>query len=241
LGWFWKQYLTGEWRSAADAVPLPDQFEFFREQQRWSLPGLQLSLLPGPKPSRLQITNSDGDRMIQVQSTRFHYNWQKRNAVYPSYRTMRSEFDTLFAQFCRFAVEAGLGEVLPNQWEVTYVDQIPRGELWDSPADWHKVLPGILAAKWQVGIARLENVGGEWHYAIGPDKGRVHISLQHGRMTSPPETEVLLLQTTARGTVQQKTGWDLDSGLELGHHAAISAFLEITSAEAHRAWGLVED
>jgi uncharacterized protein (TIGR04255 family) len=191
--------------------------------------------------TRFRITNAAGDRMIQVQPNRFHYNWQKRDAVYPTYRTMRAEFDALFAAFCNFVVTAKLGQVAPNQWELTYVDQIHSGPLWETPADWHRIFPGLLPAKGSLGGHALESIGGEWHYVIEPARGRIHFLLQSGRTEpGPTGTEVLSLQTTARGPIRQETGWDLNDGLELGHDAIIAAFMDMTSAEAHKAWGLEE-
>jgi hypothetical protein len=55
LGWYWKRYLSEKWSKAADAPALPEQFETFDEQGRWSTPGLQLIVESAPKPGRLQI------------------------------------------------------------------------------------------------------------------------------------------------------------------------------------------
>jgi uncharacterized protein (TIGR04255 family) len=237
LGWYWKRYLGEEWSKSSDAPALPDQFETFDEQSRWSNTGLQLIVEPAAKPARLQVSNEGGGRMIQVQASRFLYNWQRRAAVYPSYDKMRGEFDRLFADFRRFTTDAGLGDVVPNQWELTYVDHIPRGMLWNSPADWDKVLPGIFAPRWAFLGTRLESVGSEWHCEIEPRRGRLHIVLQHVRAGSASGPEVLQLQTTARGPVRKEQGWDLDSGLRLGHDVIINAFLEMTSPQAQQAWG----
>jgi uncharacterized protein (TIGR04255 family) len=236
LGWYWKRYLDEEWSRATDAPPLTDQFETFDAEGRWGLPGLQLILGAGVKPGRLQITTAAGDRLLQVQATQFHYNWQKREGSYPSYSKMRAEFDHLFANFCRFVAEAGLGEVIPNQWEFTYVDHIQRGALWDSPADWHKVLPGLLAPGRFAGI-RFEGLNGDWHYEIEPRRGRLHIVLQHVRVGAPSGPEAVQVRSTARGPVRQEPGWDLDNGLQLGHDVLLNTFLQMTSAEAQRAWG----
>jgi uncharacterized protein (TIGR04255 family) len=189
--------------------------------------------------TRLLITNAAGDRMIQVQPSRFHYNWQKCEGVYPSYQTMRSEFHALFETFRKFAADAKLGEVAPNQWELTYVDQIQRGPLWETPADWHKVLPGLLPAKASLGGHALESFGGEWHYVIEPARGRIHVALQSGRTApAPAGAEVLTVQTTARGPIRQEPGWGLDEGFEIAHNAVVAAFLEMTSPAAHEAWGI---
>jgi uncharacterized protein (TIGR04255 family) len=237
-GWFWKRYLGDEWKTAADTQPLPDQFERFGDQRQWAPPGVQLFFGPAGRPARVQITTATGDRMIQVQPNRFHYNWQKREGVYPSYRTMKAEFDELFRQFWRFVQEAGLGEVSPNQWELTYVDHIPRGPLWETPADWHKVLPGLLNARAELGGCPMEGVAGEWTYVINPERGRLHVELRPGRLGGPDSPDGLVLQTTARGPVRQESGWGLDAGLDLGHDTIIRAFLEMTSPEAQRAWGV---
>src|SRR6516165_3096908 len=86
LGWFWKHCLRDEWVRAADAAPIADQFETFHEQQRWGIPDLRVLVGAPAPPPRLQISTTRGDRMIQVQPTRFHYNWQKKDQAYPSYR-----------------------------------------------------------------------------------------------------------------------------------------------------------
>jgi uncharacterized protein (TIGR04255 family) len=218
---------------------LPDQFELFGEQQPWISMGMAFQIAV-PKPPRVQITNSAGDRMIQVQSNRFHYNWQKRDLNYPSYKTVKSEFDASFSRFKQFAKEAEIGDVLPNQWELTYVDQIPQGDLWKSPSDWHTVLPGLFSEKTKLGQTQFEGVNGEWHYIIEPQRGRVHIAIHLARVANPSLTEVIHMQTTARGPVRQEIGWDVDSGLELGHDAVLTTFREISSPEALQAWGLTE-
>jgi uncharacterized protein (TIGR04255 family) len=236
LGWYWKEYLGQEWSKATDAPPLPDQFETFDSEGQYRFSNLQYIVASGAKPGRLQISNAAGDRLIQVQATRFHYNWQKREDSYPSYSRMRDEFDRLFRDFCRFAAEAKLAEVVPNQWELTYVDHIPRGVLWDSPSDSPQVLPGLLGPGRFTDI-RLEGLNGEWHYEIEPRRGRLHVALQLVRVGSPSGPEALQLQSTARGPVRQEPGWDLDAGLKLGHEVLLNTFLQMTSTEAQRAWG----
>ncbi len=239
-GWYWRQCLDKGWGKPADAPPLPDQFELFGTQRVWSPMGPQVLFRPHAGSSRVQINNATEDRMIQIQATRFHYNWQKRDNVYPTYPTMRAEFDGLFTGFCKFVAEAGLGGVTPNLWELTYVDFVPRGVLWDTPADWHKIIPGLLPANLNLGGAAFESVGGEWNYAIGDERGRIHLSLQYGRV-DPAGSDVLRLESTARGPVRPEGGWGLADGLDFGHDAIIELFMDATSKEAHRAWGLEGD
>jgi uncharacterized protein (TIGR04255 family) len=234
LGWFWKRFLDGEWERATDAPTLPDQFETF-EKRRRAGPAFQVKLDSPARPRRLQIANQAGDRLIQIQPTQFIYNWLKKEGHYPSFRRVYEEFANYFRRFRTFVEEAKLGDVVPNQWEITYVDQIPAGNLWQSPSDWHRILPGLLGPQPGVDGLHLESAGGEWHYEITPAQGRLHISIQQG-MTEGEEP-ALLLQTTARGSIGKDSAPDLETGLNLGHEVIRRAFLGMTSAEAQAAWG----
>jgi uncharacterized protein (TIGR04255 family) len=128
-----------------------------------------------------------------------------------------------------------MGEVTPNQWELTYINSIPKGKLWETPSDWSKVLPGLFGSPPSGGNAKLESFGGEWHFEIPPKRGRLHISVQLSRLKDELEP-VLLLQMTARGSVGKGAAQTFDEGLEIGHQATLDAFLEITSDDAQKAW-----
>jgi uncharacterized protein (TIGR04255 family) len=233
LGWFWKLFLGREWGRAADAPPLPDQFETF-EATRWGPPVFAVKLDSPARPRRLQITSEAGDRLIQVQPTQFIYNWMKKERPYAGFDQVYAEFMDCFNRFRQFVTEANLGEVSPNQWEVTYVDQIPRGELWQTAADWHRVLPGLFGAQPAVDGLRLEGCAGEWHYEVVPGRGRLHVSAQQG--TVDEQEPVLMMQTTARGPIGKGAGLDLEGGLRLGHAMAGRAFFTMTSPEAQAYW-----
>lgn len=233
VGWFWKQYLDSKWEKVAEVVPLPDEFERFE-----AIPAgrVQFKVEAIRFPARLQISWANDGRMMQIQPTRFHYNWNRVGGEYPRYLRVREEFDHYLETFCRFVAEAKLGEVLPNQWELTYIDSVPKGPLWSTPADWPDVLPGLFSPRGVPAGVRMESFGGEWHYEIPPRRGRLHVAVQLARVGDDP-TPVLLIQTTARGPIGQEGVPSLGEGLELGHRTAVDTFVEITSDKAHRAWG----
>ena len=175
--------------------------------------------------------------MIQVQQSCFHYNWKRRDQSYPSFHGVRAEFDKQFSRFRDFLAASGLGELCPNQWELTYVDSIPRGELWQTVGDWHRVLPGLLSGPPLIDEICPENASGEWNFEITPRRGRLHVAVRQARIADTSET-VLLVQTTARGPIGRDATEDLAAGLALGHTAAVRTFFRITSAEAHGYWEL---
>src|SRR5579871_1174368 len=72
LGAFWKTLDQAEWPTVSDSPPLNSQFEKFADFDRWGR-GLQFQLSQVPV-SRLQIRNQSGNRMIQIQNGRLHFN-----------------------------------------------------------------------------------------------------------------------------------------------------------------------
>jgi uncharacterized protein (TIGR04255 family) len=239
-GIFWREVLGTDWPKAVDAPLLADQTEKFEGGLSWLGPGSVFQLaLPHLSGSRLQVSSSAGDRMVQIQPNRFHYNWKSTGEDYPSYSKVRREFDHYFGQLARFVEDEGLGKISPFQWEVTYVDYVQPGELWHSLEDWHRVIPGLLGeAPRREGLG-LETVSGEWRYEIAPKRGRLYINLALGK-TAEKDTTGLLIQWTARGPVVGDTWDELGQGLDLGHDVLLRKFLDVTSPEAHKAWGRKE-
>jgi len=189
--------------------------------------------------SRIQITNSTGDRMLQIQQNRFHYNWRRKGDAYPSYSKMRGEFDAHFRAFAHFIKQTGLADIIPAQWELTYVDYVPPGELWETPEDIHRVVPGLLGTGSCHAELPLETVSGDWRYEITPRRGRLYINLSLGK-TAGYDTSGILIQMTARGPVIGDPWTSLYEGMDVGHAFLIRKFIEVTSPGAHRVWGRKE-
>src|SRR5262249_49813023 len=153
---------------------------------------------------------------IQFQPNRFVYNWQRRGAGYPSFRRVFEAFERYFGRFETLVKDRKLGSVLPNQWEVTYVDRVPPGELWRHPGEWHKVIPGLISPT-PPGAGALDGVNGEWHFNLPDQRGRVHIAVGQGVPDKPGGEPALVMRTTVRGPVGDAPAGDWREGLELGH------------------------
>lgn len=236
LGWFWRDQLGSEWPHVVETVALPDQPEVFGASPGWTVPGIQFKIESAPSV-RLQISNQKRDRMLQLQGGRLHYNWQKTDGPYPLYPALRDEFLAHYAAFAKFVEQASVGRLVPTQWELTYVDFEPPGRLWRTPAEWHKVLPGIIAKGPSNEATELEVYGGDWRYELRPRRGRLYIQVNLGNVRTD-KTPGLMLQMTARGPISKESQPDLAHGLDFAHERITNAFVEITSPEARSAWGL---
>jgi uncharacterized protein (TIGR04255 family) len=236
FGQFWNE-LGSDWINPEDGPLLEDQFELF-DRPKWNAPAsLQLRLEPFRLPGRFLLGHKSKDRLLQIQATRLHLNWRKREDFYPSYKRLVSEFEKMFERFAAFAAKAGLGELTLNQWELTYIDAFPKEEYWQTPADWSTFLPGLFGKLFStdgLGLV-LENRIAEWSYEIQPKRGRLHIAAYPGR-AGEDKRDALLLHMTARGPIGKGGAESLRAGLDWGHDAAVGAFLRVTSDEAKKRW-----
>src|SRR5262249_37455644 len=158
---------------------------------------------------------------------RFHYNWLKTDQEdYPRYKVVHPEFDGYWHRFLDFVNAESLGTVTPNQWEVTYINHVPKGPIWQTPSDWGSVFPSLGAAPKSPDL-KLESVSFEWHSEISPRMGRLHVQVQHGITESESKTELLIITLTARGPISHgkvEGVVDVDTGLNLGRATIVKAF-----------------
>lgn len=235
FGLFWQE-LGGEWAEPGDGTPIEDQFELF-DRPKWDRPGgVELRLASVRLPGRFTVGHRGQDRLLQLQATRFHFNWRRRDGFYPSYRKLIAEFEAMFERFAAFAAARGLGKVLVNQWELTYIDEFRQGEYWATPADWSAFLPGLFGSPRPADGLVLEHRAAEWSYEIPPNRGRLHVAAQPGRSLDGRHP-ALLLQMTARGPVGKNGATTLRAGLDCGHDAAVGTFLRVTSDDVQNRWG----
>lgn len=235
-GWFWKEYLREDWVKVRSTPRLDDQIEFFGDQIKWGPAVSGIKFTHGLTTDRFQFVRADNERMIQIQDSRFIYNWKKETANYPSYDKVLLEFKSNFESFQKFVKDANLGSPLVlNQWEVTYVNHIPKDGLWNSFEDWSNILPGFFVPPNESDQLQPEQFSGEWRLTIAENHGRLYINVNRGR-AGIEGPEVMRLQITARGPVDAEKGMDLQSGFDLGHESIVRTFAAMTSPAAHKHW-----
>jgi uncharacterized protein (TIGR04255 family) len=99
-------------------------------------------------PRSVFASSENNELLIQVQRDAFYRNWSKTssNVPYPRYEFLVDKFEQDLAVFVRFLEENNLGQFQPLQFELTYLNEIPIGDLsllkdaqWDANA--HSFLP----------------------------------------------------------------------------------------------------
>ncbi|MDA1140072.1 MAG: TIGR04255 family protein [Planctomycetota bacterium] len=231
LGAFWRS-MDGEWPRVSDVPPIEQQFEMFGSRNDSLRRGILLKFSNTPA-QRLQIMNEEGDRMVQIQNGRIHYNWRRQTgADYPLFSGVKPEFLRHLESFKEFLAEEDLGELAANQWELTYVNQIPKGELWESVGEWGNILRPLSLV--DMASVELESLDAAWHFVIPPVEGRIHVEVSRRPGDGGSETDSLLMKLTARGPVSDR---DPIAGLDLGRQHLDNTFWNLTTEAAHQHWG----
>ncbi|HVV73325.1 MAG TPA: TIGR04255 family protein [Verrucomicrobiae bacterium] len=238
LGILWDGHFRDRYPKAMDAQPIATQTETFDEEpsRRIRLPSFRIGT--GDGASRLQLISEDDQQMIQLQNGRLVFNWRKLgNGAYPRWEQVRPGFDDALHTFEGFLQRQGLARIEANQWEVTYVNHLSRGQEWDKPSDWPALLPGLLGQAAANDEAMPEAVQCGYHFVLPGRRGRLHIELYHGFTgLEASASEILGLQFTTRGPITTNDGEDLASGIELGHSVIVRQFDHVTGPVAHRIW-----
>jgi uncharacterized protein (TIGR04255 family) len=230
-GCFWKSKLDAHWNSVEETARLDDQFEKFGEERKWGPMG-GIRFVTGMESQRTQIARSDNTRMIQIQDTRFIYNWKKGENGYPSYEVTRSEFEQWYAEFKESVGSLGLGEVSENQWEVTYINHLNKTQLWNTPRDWPLIFPWF---NFPQSSFEPDSTVSRWALDLPENRGRLHVHFALARI-APNGPDAIVLELTARGPVSSKPGFGLIDGFEIGHEAIVRSFTAMTSKLAHDSW-----
>lgn len=236
-GWYWKNYLDSTWLNAYQTSRIGEQFERFGEARIFEpIGGAQQFKISGNDAQRHQFTLEAGDRMVQVQDTRFTYNWIKKDSHYPSYNDLLPEFKEKFKLFENFIEDAKLGTIEQNQWEVTFINEIYANNLMSTLSEISNIIPGFYIPNNAQESLALDTAGFGWTMEIGDQLGRIHISITHGKKGSSEGPELIALQFVARGAIDKSRNIDLSSGFDLGHNTIVNLFTDMTSDDAHKLW-----
>src|ERR1043166_5147847 len=129
LGLLWNEFRS-RFPKAEQQPPLDSVMEKFGVRG----PGkVNVRFEMGVPVPRCWFLNEAGTELIQVQQDRFAHNWRKvgEEDSYPRYEYICETFKAELGIFCQFLARERLGELIPNQCEVIYVNHIAPGENWE--------------------------------------------------------------------------------------------------------------
>jgi uncharacterized protein (TIGR04255 family) len=233
-GFLWEEF-RADYPQLDEKPPLPHLVETFPEP---SQPQFTAFLGELPPPRRLVFMTSRGGNLVQIQPDRFVHNWRKMSEEddYPRYDKVRDLSLKQWAKFTAFAGRHDLGEVEPDQYEMTYVNHFPQGEAWNTLADVPRLIRDLAWEPEGRFLPVPEGIVFRRSFILAREWGRLHSTLRRGQRKTDGR-DVLVLELTARGyplSADPREGKAMLDWFDLAHESIVRGFADLTTSEAQQ-------
>lgn len=203
---------------------------------------VRVELTNEPPVHRSWFINEEGSQLIQVQQDRFIHNWRKigHGDQYPRYEKVKEAFRNELKEFERFCHEEDIGDLLPNQCEITYVNHIVAGKGWEHHCDLDKVLTFSSSEYSNSFLPNLEDARLSYRYKMsdtdGAPRGRLHVSVESA-LRREDNRPMFLLNLVSRGCPTKNNIDGAMDFLDWGREWVVRGFDAVTSETMHAIWG----
>ena len=188
-----------------------------------------------PLPRVWFISESD-DQLVQFQFDRFYFNWRRRRGDYPRYDYVISEFESVLQKVTVFFSEFDLGELTPIEYELSYINHIPKGHGWNTIADLPKIFTDYVWKRPQKRfLPKPEKVTWTKEFQLPENKGNLNVSLKYAIRTED-KLPLLVLELKTRGIDESVGKEGLREWFDLAHEWIVRGFTDLTTPEIHEMW-----
>ena len=190
-----------------------------------------------PPLPRVWFIHENENELIQVQRNRFLYNWRKRQPYdeYPGYETVIEDFERYLSGFEKFLLEENLGNLVAREYELTYIDLIPKGQGWENPNDLAKVFPNMLSLTGQsVLLNGVQGINWQTIFGLPNNVGQLIVSIRNAQRI-PDNQQIIYIESKAvsSGSYKPIRGW-----FNTAHNTIGKFFSNLVSKEIQeKFWG----
>ncbi len=215
---------------------LPPSFETFGPPSVFPMPFPFPFALPGGMP-RVWLLDESGVEVLQLQSDRFTRNWRKtgEESEYPHYNRVRTSFLADLASFEQFLRDRDLGQILPTQCEINYVNQIDVSEGYGE-------LMGRVFSNWSTPdgseVGDPDSVSFNTSFVVKSEDatpvGRLYF--QAASAFDNQRKPILQFMVIGRGAPKARTIEAAAEFLDLLHDRIVEGFIAMTTPEIQAEW-----
>jgi uncharacterized protein (TIGR04255 family) len=238
LGLIWEEF-RADFPYVEEQIPLGPTFETFGPNPGGygSMPFAFPNMFGMP---RVLFINADKTQLLQVQKDRFLHNWRKvgEGDKYPRFEGMLQTFEDGVKKLAAVIRSAHLGELVPNQCEVSYINHIKVEG--DRPFDTIEQAFGEAMGTLTLDdLGRPEDTRFLLRYVMHNNQevpiGRLVINAEPGVLANG--SAVVQLTLTARGIPQPADIDGVSQFLQRGRQHIVRAFAKLTSEKMQQKWG----
>ncbi|MGD0619184.1 MAG: TIGR04255 family protein [Bryobacteraceae bacterium] len=241
LGLLWRLFREEGYSRVEEHGELEPAFEEF-EGTTVPAVGIRIRTFDdAPPPPRVWFLNEAHNELIQVQRDRIVVNWRAgaQSEPYPRYPHILGRFRSALNSLIEFAASEQIGDVLPEQCEVTYVNHMRDGIGWETHGDLDHVVTTWQNRYSDEYLGAPEDVGFKVRYRMtdesGRALGRLHVVLQPA-YRSADGRPIFVMNMIARGKPTPANLEGVFQLFDLEHEWIVRGFTSITTTRMHELW-----
>ncbi|MCF6159116.1 MAG: TIGR04255 family protein [wastewater metagenome] len=186
---------------------------------------------------RVWFINESDDQLIQFQFDRLYFNWRRRQGDYPRYSYVIEHFEKVLNIVENFFIEFNLGDITPIEYELSYINHIPKGEGWNTIDDLSRIFSDFVwVKKAERFLPNPLNFGWKTEFPLPEKMGRLAITLKQAIRTED-RVPLFILELNSRGFLDEATNKkDFHKWFDVAHEWIVKGFTDITTPEIHSIW-----
>ena len=226
LGLLWEKFRS-EYPFCQEVAPLVSVIEKFEGKKQI---GIEFQEVP-PLP-RIWFIHENDNGIIQVQRDRFLHNWRKvrPDDEYPRYPKVIKMFKSNLSKFESFLKENKFDEIVPLQYEMTYINHIWEGDGWSNLTEIGKVLPDYSFRQNPTRfLPEPERINWRTSFLLPDKAGRMHVTIRNGKRRDD-DKPMIILDLTVRGIGNK----GMEAWFDLAREWIVCGFDDLTGKEIQK-------
>jgi uncharacterized protein (TIGR04255 family) len=185
---------------------------------------------------RVWFINKSDDQLVQFQIDRFYFNWRRRQSDYPRYDHVIKNFESVLNAIVNFFSEFELGELKPIEYELSYINHIPKGQGWDTIDDLPRIFSDFVWTQTKERfLPNPEKVAWQTEFPLPGKKGHLIINLKQATRTEDKVT-LLVLELKTQGISESANKEAIREWFDLAHEWIVRGFTDLTTPEIQKIW-----
>jgi len=177
---------------------------------------------------RVLFKNEQDNQLIQFQTDRIYFNWRHRQDTYPRYENVIKNFEEVLDIIEAFLKESELGDFIPVECELTYLNHIPKRAGRETVEELQRVFRDFCWHEPPRFLSKPVNVSWNMRFALPEKKGHLVASLQGGTLKDN-NTPVFVLNLTAKGVGQATDRSGIREWFDTAHEWIVCGFADLAT------------
>jgi uncharacterized protein (TIGR04255 family) len=183
---------------------------------------------------RIWFINESDDQLVQFQFDRIYFNWRRRQDDYPRYEYVIQKFKEVIDTVENFFASFQLGELKAVQYELTYINHIPKGKGWTTLED----LPNVFQDfHWCNITGRFlpapTHLAWKTNFELPEKKGNLTVDMKEATHITE---KIPLFVFTLRAIGGSENAATFREWFDTAHEWIVRGFTDLTTPAVHRIW-----